>query len=948
MIVDIVVLSSDDDEVVVREEPNVHGKGVHVKADVFDLTSDNDIFEGGHIAYEQGGSAQGTSFLKQEFTADDGQAEAAQCTVTLQMQNLGADDGQGDASQCTEILKVQNLRADDGQCDAVHSTGTLLMRELRTDDGQHDAAQCTASLHMQELRADDVQGDAAQCVTTLQMQELSADDGQCDTAECITLQRQEPRATLQTQTHDGQGDATWFTPTLQRQEHTADIEQGDTVQCTTPRQRQESIADDAQGDFNHCTTALQWQGSHKAQCTTTLLRQEFLAAGGSMQEAALLRNSAEATTSLTSTRQGRHTITGLFNVSTATPFPRQFWKAGEKAGDYGLASQAALNNGHNRLQIHPKFLHSNATSHKWPFGAIAELLDNAIDEVSSGATFVKIDKMKHSPDGDYSLVIEDNGGGMSPKSLRHCMSFGFSQKCTTSSIGQYGNGFKTSTMRLGADAIVFTCTKDDRRMTRSIGLLSYTFLMRSNCNDIFVPAVDYELDASSSTFKRKMNCGEKHFLSNLSILLKWSPFSTENELLNQFSNMECHGTKIIVFNLWLNDALEMELDFITDKEDILISGAPEIRAGRNTVESLKQMHVANRFRYSLRVYASILYLHVPENFQIILCGRAVEPHYVVNDLMYRECIIYRPHVEVTTEVDVITTIGYLKGAPRLDIYGFSVYHKNRLILPYWQAGSCSRRRRGIAGVLEANFIRPTHDKQDFERTGLFQRLETRLKDMATEYWTYHCHMVGYTRVMKKPPPAHYVSTTAEDGDDNLAAQSTTKTYGYNSRARVSVALQPCSNVHNAQDPMHADVGALMDQDACPSTTINVGTTLHSQRYAPQQSQAEPCKRRKSSSEIHWRSQKRQNTNVYSDKPGSNNGTEMAEFRVVLDSNTMLKAECSKLEEAGKQLACKADKLRKELDVWRQMFQNLSGDLRDLRFHEGLGRRRHCNSSIGFI
>jgi hypothetical protein len=33
-----------------------------------------------------------------------------------------------------------------------------------------------------------------------------------------------------------------------------------------------------------------------------------------------------------------------------------------------------------------------------------------------------------------------------------------------------------------------------------------------------------------------------------------------------------------------------------------------------------------------------------------------------------------------SQVDVITTIGYLKGAPRLDIYGFNVYHKNRLIL----------------------------------------------------------------------------------------------------------------------------------------------------------------------------------------------------------------------------------------------------------------------------
>ncbi|RLN12181.1 hypothetical protein C2845_PM09G12000 [Panicum miliaceum] len=55
---------------------------------------------------------------------------------------------------------------------------------------------------------------------------------------------------------------------------------------------------------------------------------------------------------------------------------------------------------------------------------------------------------------------------------------------------QDGNGFKTSTMRLGADAIVFTCTKDNRRLTRSVGLLSYTFLMSTRCNDIFVPAVD--------------------------------------------------------------------------------------------------------------------------------------------------------------------------------------------------------------------------------------------------------------------------------------------------------------------------------------------------------------------------------------------------------------------------------------------------------------------------
>lgn len=39
------------------------------------------------------------------------------------------------------------------------------------------------------------------------------------------------------------------------------------------------------------------------------------------------------------------------------------------------------------------------------------------------------------------------------------------------------------------------------------------------------------------------------------------------------------------------------------------------------------------------------------------------------------------------------------------------------------------------GVLEANFIEPAHDKQDFERSSLFQRLEARLKKIVTDYWS---------------------------------------------------------------------------------------------------------------------------------------------------------------------------------------------------------------------
>ncbi|KAJ1288445.1 hypothetical protein BS78_02G089400 [Paspalum vaginatum] len=875
---DFVDLSSDDDDDAVVTELNVHRKdhSVHVKAEIVDLTSDKDSFEGEHLAYRQFDAAQGTC-LEQELYADDGQDKAAQGTLTSKKQDLGAGDGQGDAAQCT---------------------GTLEMQVLREDDVQSAVVQCAVTLWMQDVGTNDGQGVAAQCTTILQRQELNADDRQ--------------------------GDAVWFTPTLQRQEHAADDEQGEADLCTATQERQQPIADDGQDAVVHCVTALQRQESTAddtqcdvAHCTAALQRQES-------DTVHVKGNTAQCTTTL---------------------HMQEFVEV----------------DGQNRLRVHPKFLHSNATSHKWPFGAIAELLDNAIDEVNNGATFVKIDKMKHSPDGDYSLVIKDNGGGMSPKSLRHCLSFGFSQKCMTSSIGQYGNGFKTSTMRLGPDAIVFTCTKDNRRLTRNVALLSYTFLMRSNCNDTFVPAVDYEFDALSSNFKKIMDCGEKHFSSNLSILLRWSPFSTIfktkvvashsqihrypfvvlyvvtkeillychlgtrtgsgylahqmltvgqrcssrictiatckcNFLWYHFSDMECHGTKIIVFNLWLNGALEMELDFTTDKEDIIISGAPEIPGGCTTLE---RNHVENRFRYSLRVYASILYLHVPESFQIILCGRAVEPHYVVNDLIYPECIKYRPQVEVTKDADVITTLGYLKGAPRLDIYGFNVYHKNRLILPYWRAGSCNQQRRGIAGVLEANFIRPTHDKQDFERTGLFYRLETRLKDMANE--RYHCHLVGYTP--KRPPPAQCVSTTGENDDNSFTSEATTET----------CSLHHCFNGYGTRDPLHANASALMDQmdcGACPSVSVNV--------------------RRKFCPLNFWRAQKRRNTNVYSDQPESDNDNETAEFRWILDQNAVLKAECSELEAAGKELTSKVYKLRKELNVWRQMYQHMRSSLEGLR------------------
>lgn len=74
--------------------------------------------------------------------------------------------------------------------------------------------------------------------------------------------------------------------------------------------------------------------------------------------------------------------------------------------------------------------------------------------------------------------------------------------------------------------------------------------------------------------------------------------------------------------------------------------------------------------------------------------------------------------------------------------------------PFWPAvkNRTGAVGRGIVGVLEANFIEPTHNKQDFEKTSLFQKLEDRLKQMTVEYWNLHCELIGY-RLPKKTPPA---------------------------------------------------------------------------------------------------------------------------------------------------------------------------------------------------
>ncbi|KAI3451015.1 hypothetical protein Pfo_007680 [Paulownia fortunei] len=419
---------------------------------------------------------------------------------------------------------------------------------------------------------------------------------------------------------------------------------------------------------------------------------------------------------------------------------RSFWRAG--AYEIGPTKSTLIQGDLEHARVHPKFLHSNATSHKWAFGAIAELLDNAVDEIGNGATFVKVDRIYTTKDNSPALLFQDDGGGMDPECMRKCMSLGYSSKTLNTTIGQYGNGFKTSTMRLGADVIVFSRAARSGRATQSVGLLSYTFLRRTRQDDVII-----DFDISDNWAEPIVYSSKDDWSSNLKTILEWSPFVSKDDLMLQFDNIGSHGTKIIIYNLWMNDEGIYELNFDDDDEDIRLRD--ESNHGNVSKTSKKvlelQSHLSYRIRFSLRAYASILYLKKFTNFRIILRGKPVEHFSIVEDLKHSKAVTYSPHIGLPMkEVTVKTIIGFIKEAPALGVCGFNIYHKNRLIRPYWKVtADGSSKGHGVVGVLEANFIEPAHDKQDFERSTLFIKLESRLKQMVADYWKAHCHLIGH-------------------------------------------------------------------------------------------------------------------------------------------------------------------------------------------------------------
>ncbi|RXN32140.1 carbonyl reductase [NADPH] 1-like protein [Labeo rohita] len=179
--------------------------------------------------------------------------------------------------------------------------------------------------------------------------------------------------------------------------------------------------------------------------------------------------------------------------------------------------------------------------------------------------------------------------------------------------------------------------------------------------------------------------------ASLRAILKHSLFNSEKELfaeLRAISAAGPTGTRIIIWNLRTTTNGETEFDFDTDKYDILIR-ANICDKSNMTPES----------EYSLR------------------------------------------------NKRVRITFGY--NTKSKEHYGIMMYHKNRLIKPYVKVScQCKTERKGVGviGVIECNFLQPTHNKQDFDDTDKYRKIMHNLSIKLEEYW----NEIRYKRKKEDP------------------------------------------------------------------------------------------------------------------------------------------------------------------------------------------------------
>ena len=344
----------------------------------------------------------------------------------------------------------------------------------------------------------------------------------------------------------------------------------------------------------------------------------------------------------------------------------------------------------------------------------------------------------NNPKNSYGIVVQDDGCGMNRRSLIGMLSFGFSDKeHKVGNVGRFGIGFKSGSMRLAKDALIFT----KREGYAHVAFLSQSFLDDAELDDILIPMFSWKMEKNSAKGKTKYVASEptnmQKWDDHMAVILRYSFVRTERELLQELDKVDGeHGTRIVLFNL--RDP--PELDFTCFKDDIRLVGAipdENQRSARGPVfqqtREGQQATIDVPEDYSLRAYMEILYLRPRCVFT--LRGARVVPRCPIEHLS-REYYAFPEYRPRGFAEGITLHMGYAEDDGKK--CGFHIYNKNRLIRMYQRFGSqlqANTMMKDMLGVVEAEALEPTHNKQAFKEVDItYQKFKRYIVQCMNDYY----------------------------------------------------------------------------------------------------------------------------------------------------------------------------------------------------------------------
>uniref|UniRef100_A0A3B3V053 MORC family CW-type zinc finger protein 3-like n=2 Tax=Poecilia latipinna TaxID=48699 RepID=A0A3B3V053_9TELE len=279
-------------------------------------------------------------------------------------------------------------------------------------------------------------------------------------------------------------------------------------------------------------------------------------------------------------------------------------------------------------------------------------------------------------------------------------------------------------MRLGRDALIFTKNGG----CQTVGLLSQTYLQNIKAQAVIVPIVPFNQQTRSLVVTEDSE-------ASLAAILQHSIIKSQEEILTHFNSIPSKkGTKILIWNIRRAKDGKTEIDFDTDSTDFRLPEIhfEELKQGLRNNGSLRPEQNIPDMYYSLRAYLSILYLK--PRTQVILRGKKVLAKLVSKSLTHIEHDVYKPQF---SKEKVKVTFGV--NPKKKEHYGIMMYHRNRLIKAYEKVGcqlkaSGQRVGIGVIGIIECNFLKPAHNKQDFEYTKEYRLTLGALGLKLNDYW----------------------------------------------------------------------------------------------------------------------------------------------------------------------------------------------------------------------